>query len=126
MTLMARISGFFKPNPLAFLGLHIPLPVDAAGYYFTHPLQATLSDFVDFPSIHGGPAGSPSARRSFKPAKCAISIAATRSSRFVMSWLPPAFPAVRIDGDIHIACKHFCDRDLCHAVFSCREPPRLL
>jgi len=56
MTLMARISGFFKPNPLAFLGLHIPLPVDAAGYYFTHPLEATLSDFVDFPSIHGGPA----------------------------------------------------------------------
>jgi hypothetical protein len=41
MTLTAGISGFFKPNPLAFLGLHVPLPVDAAGYYSTHPLEAT-------------------------------------------------------------------------------------
>jgi NTE family protein len=55
MTLTTGISGFFKPNPLALLGLHVALPVDAAGYYSTAPLEATLSDLVDFPSIHGGP-----------------------------------------------------------------------
>src|ERR1700754_1439300 len=27
-TMASGISGFFKPNPLAFLGLHVPLPPD--------------------------------------------------------------------------------------------------
>jgi multimeric flavodoxin WrbA len=56
MILTAGLSGFFKPNPLALLGHHVPLPVDAAGYYSTLPLEATLSDLVDFSSILGGPA----------------------------------------------------------------------
>src|ERR1035438_8480696 len=40
MTLTNGIPAFFKPNPLAFLGPHVPLPVEASGYYSTHPLEA--------------------------------------------------------------------------------------
>ena len=33
---------------LAFLGLHVPLAPDAAGYYSTKPLEKTLNELVDF------------------------------------------------------------------------------
>ena len=32
------IPAFFQPNPMAFLGPHVPLGPDAAGYYDTAPL----------------------------------------------------------------------------------------
>ena len=31
------VPGFFEPNPLAFLGPHMPLGADRAGYYSTLP-----------------------------------------------------------------------------------------
>ncbi len=105
MTLTTGISGFFQPNPLAFLGLHVPLPVDAAGYYSTHPLEATLSDLVDFTAINGGPTrltvGSANIQtgemRYFDSRDTKLTV------RHVMASgaLPPAFPAVRIDGDLY-------------------------
>jgi NTE family protein len=30
-TITAGVSGFFRPNPLAFLGLNVPLPADGCG-----------------------------------------------------------------------------------------------
>ena len=33
------VPGFFEPNPLAFLGPHMPLGADRAGYYSTAPRQ---------------------------------------------------------------------------------------
>ncbi len=50
-TLTAGIAGFFRPNPLAFMGWHLPLAPDAAGYYSTAPLQTTLNELVDFSLI---------------------------------------------------------------------------
>src|SRR3954449_8397851 len=47
-TMANGIAGFFKPNPLAFLGMHVPLAPDAAGYYSTKPLEKTLNELVDF------------------------------------------------------------------------------
>ena len=41
-TLARRHSGFFEPNPLAFLGAHYPLGRDKAGFYSTAPLEKTL------------------------------------------------------------------------------------
>ena len=38
-TLAAGVAGFFRPNPIAFLGWHVPLTPDGAGYYSTMPLQ---------------------------------------------------------------------------------------
>ena len=38
MTLTSGISGFFEPHTRAFLGAHVPLGADHAGYYSTEPL----------------------------------------------------------------------------------------
>ena len=48
LTMAGGIANFFKPNPYAFAGAHVPLGADAAGYYSTAPLEATLGDLVDF------------------------------------------------------------------------------
>jgi NTE family protein len=38
-TLSMGVSGFFTPNPLAFLGLNIAMAAETAGYYSTRPLS---------------------------------------------------------------------------------------
>ena len=47
-TMTGGIPGFFETNPRAFLGAHVPLGADAAGYYSTTPLRKTLAELVDF------------------------------------------------------------------------------
>src|SRR5262249_36745331 len=46
------IPGFFKTNARAFLGAHVPLGSDAAGYYSTAPLRKTLDELVDFERVN--------------------------------------------------------------------------
>ena len=48
LTLTKGISGFFEPHTHAFLGAHIYLGADHAGYYSTEPLRKTLEELVDF------------------------------------------------------------------------------
>jgi len=103
--LAAGISGFFRPNPLAFIGWQVPLAPDAAGYYTTAPLQATLNELVDFSLIDkctprltvGAAKVRTSEMRYFDSREMPIDV------RHVMASgaLPPAFPAVRIDGDLY-------------------------
>ena len=38
-TVTRGIAGFFEPNPLAFLGMHVPLAPERAAYYSTEPLE---------------------------------------------------------------------------------------
>src|SRR5215468_745438 len=104
-TLLGGIPGFFEPNPLAFLGAHDPLGRDKAGFYSTAPLEKTLSELVDFaltarctPRLTVGAAHvRTSEMRYFDSLETAI------SARHVMASgaLPPAFPAVRIDGELY-------------------------
>jgi NTE family protein len=104
-TIANGVTGFFKPNPLAFLGLHARLAPDAVGYYSTRPLEATLTELVDFEHIaeHGvrltvGAANvGTSQMRYFDSRDEKIGV------RHVMASgaLPPAFPAVRIDGELY-------------------------
>ena len=104
-TLFGGISGFFEPNPLAFLGAHYPLGQDQAGFYSTAPLEKTLTDLVDFaliarcmPRLTVGAAHvRTSQMRYFDSRESAITV------RHVMASgaLPPAFPAVRIDGELY-------------------------
>ena len=105
MTLTTGIPAFFKPNPLAFLGQHVVLPVDAAGYYSTQPLEATLSDLVDFPAIRGGPTRLTVGAANIQTGEMRYfdSRDTTLTVRHVMASgaLPPAFPAVRIDGELY-------------------------
>src|SRR5690349_5296017 len=54
LTMTGGIGNFFKPNPFAFAGAHVPLGADSAGFYSTAPLEATLGDLVDFARINQG------------------------------------------------------------------------
>jgi NTE family protein len=104
-TIAQGIPAFFRPNLAAFLGLQVPLGSEAAGYYDTSPLVRTLSELVDFDRING------------RETRLTVGAANVRTSemryfdnrdmeldiRHVMASgaLPPAFPAVRIDGDLY-------------------------
>jgi NTE family protein len=105
MTLLRGINGFFAPNPWAFAGLHMPLGADAAAYYRTGALCQTLGELVDFARINDGDCrltvGSANVRTSrmcyFDSRDMVLDV------RHVMASgaLPPAFPAVRIDGELY-------------------------
>ena len=105
LTMTGGIASFFKPNPLAFMGTHMPLGADAAGYYSTMPLQATLHELVDFNLINqnatrltvGAANVRTSEMRYFDSRDMPL------DARHVMASgaLPPAFPAVRIDGELY-------------------------
>ena len=95
-TLATGIPGFFEPNPLAFLGSHVPLGSDAAGYYSTEPLSETLGELVDFVA-HQHVQAAPHRRR--RP--CAHQqmhyfdsrdMTSTPTHIMASGALPPAFP----------------------------------
>jgi NTE family protein len=103
-SIVARgIEGFFAPNPDAAWGVHMPLGVEKAAFYRTSPLQETLAGLVDFGCVNSGRTrltlGAVNVRTSemryFDSREMAL------DERHVMASgaLPPAFPAVRIDGD---------------------------
>lgn len=99
------LRGFFEPNHAAFLGPHVQLGADRAGYYSTRPLERTLSELVDIDRIKaGGPrltVGAAHVRTSrmryFDSRDTEIGVKHIMAS----GALPPAFPAVRIDGDLY-------------------------
>jgi NTE family protein len=104
-TILGGIPGFFEPNPLAFFGSHMRLGADGAGFYSTAPLEKTLGDLVDFslitrcrPRLTVGAAHvRTSQMRYFDSRTTEI------TARHIMASgaLPPAFPAVRIDGELY-------------------------
>jgi NTE family protein len=99
------VPAFFRPNPAAFMSVHSPLGPEAAGYYTTEPLAETLSELVDFDQINSGDVRltvgasnvSTSEMRYFDSRDMPLDL------RHVMASgaLPPAFPAVRIDGQLY-------------------------
>ncbi|MFM9853133.1 MAG: patatin-like phospholipase family protein [Sphingomonadaceae bacterium] len=102
--IMSGIPAFFTPNPLAFLGQKVQLGAESAGYYSVQPLRETLSDLVDFDVVNSGPTRltvgaanvQTSEMRYFDSRDTPLDL------RHVMASgaLPPAFPAVRIDGEL--------------------------
>lgn len=106
-TLCQGVSGFFKPNPFAFLGAHVPLGVDRAGYYSTEPLRRTLKELIpDCDRLnHGRPrltVGAAAVRTSqihYFDSKDKADL--TIEHIMASGALPPAFPAVRIKGELY-------------------------
>jgi NTE family protein len=104
-TMTRGIPGFFETNPLAFLGAHVPLGTDDAGYYSTMPLRKTLDELVDFSLIKrntprlmvGAAHVRTSMMRYFDSRDADIGVEHIMAS----GALPPAFPAVRIDGELY-------------------------
>jgi NTE family protein len=103
--IMSGIPNFFAPNPLAFMGQQVPLGPESAGYYSVAPLRETLSDLVDFDLVNSGPmrltVGAANVQTSemhyFDSRDTPLDV------RHIMASgaLPPAFPAVRIDGELY-------------------------
>lgn len=103
MIIGGGIAGFFRPNPASWLGPLAPLGVDRASYYSIEPLRNTLASLIDFDFLNAGhprlTVGAVNARTG------AMRYFDSRDERLcvehVMSSgaLPPAFPAVRIDGE---------------------------
>lgn len=99
------LPGFFTPNPMAFMGPKMPLGADNAGYYSTAPLEKTLAHLVN-PDLLGsqkirltmGAANVSSGEmRYFDSREDALTIRHIMAS----AALPPAFPAIRIDGELY-------------------------
>ena len=102
-TVTRGIDGFFAPNPAALLGQHAVVGIERAAYYTTEPLRETLSALIDFDYLATGATrltvGAVNARsgemRYFDSRRERFSVEHIMAS----GALPPAFPAVRIDGE---------------------------
>jgi NTE family protein len=104
-TVTYGVTGFFTPNPLAHAGDAYVLGPEHAAYYTTSPLERTLEELVDFrlanrgtPRLTVGAAHvRTSQMRYFDSRDCAITVKHVMAS----GALPPAFPAVRIEGELY-------------------------
>src|SRR5258708_33866275 len=104
-TLLGGLPGFFRVNPAAFLGQHVPLGVESAGYYSTEPLRQSLGDLVDFPMINTGATrltvGAAHVRSStmryFDNRDAPIAVDHIMAS----GALPPAFPAAKVHCELY-------------------------
>ena len=105
MTLTKGISGFFEPHTRAFLGAHVKLGADNAGYYSTAPLRKTLEELVDFNLLNQGrprlTVGAAHVRSSVMHYFDSRDMKLTPNHIMASGALPPAFPAVRIDGELY-------------------------
>jgi len=97
------IPGFFTPNASSWFGAHTPVGIGSASYYSTAPLRRTLGELVDFGRMaRGGTRLTLGAvnvnsgrMRYFDSRDEAVGIDHVMAS----GALPPAFPAVVIDGE---------------------------
>ncbi|HEY9106320.1 MAG TPA: patatin-like phospholipase family protein [Roseateles sp.] len=104
-TVMRGIPAFFEPNLAALRGSQARLGVDKAAYYRTDPLRATLTGLVDFDQLrHGGTrltVGAVNVKsgqmRYFDSRDEPVGLEHVMAS----GALPPAFPAVVIDGEAY-------------------------
>jgi NTE family protein len=102
-TVTQGIPAFFVPNPAAWMGTHAPVGIENAAYYTTAPLRDTLLELTDLDHCREHrirlTVGAVNARngemRYFDSRDQRLGIDHVLAS----GALPPAFPAVRIDGD---------------------------
>jgi NTE family protein len=105
LTVAGGLEAFFRPNLWAFLGMQVPLGSELAGYYSTDPLERTLGELLDPQLLNAGrprlTVGAANVQtgqmRYFDSREDVLTV------RHVMASgaLPPAFPAVRIDGELY-------------------------
>jgi NTE family protein len=102
-TVMHGIPAFFEPNLAALRGSRARVGVESAAYYSTTPLRETLANLVDFDQLGQGRTrltvgavnACTGAMRYFDSREEKLGVDHVMAS----GALPPAFPAVRIDGE---------------------------
>jgi len=105
MTVLQGLEAFFTPNPMAMFASAWPLNPERAGLYSTAPLRETLSELVDFDRIN---------RRETRISVGAANVCTAQMHYFdsrdgafriehvlASGALPPAFPPVRVDGQLY-------------------------
>ncbi len=101
-TVVRGIPAFFEPSLAALRGLRANVGVEEAAYYSTEPLRRTLGELVDFAALHKSPTrltvgavnACSGAMRYFDSRDETLCVEHVMAS----GALPPAFPAVRIEG----------------------------
>lgn len=102
-TLTQGVPAFFAPNPASWCGVSAPVGIERASWYLTDPLRKTLGSLVDFDCINARhtrlTVGAVNAHTGemcyFDSRKESLNVSHIMAS----GALPPAFPAVRIDGE---------------------------
>ena len=102
-TVLRGVPSFFSPNPMAWLSAHTRLGIERAAYYTTAPLKETLTELVDLEHCKehnirltvGAVNANTGEMRYFDSRDEKLGIDHVLAS----GALPPAFPAVRIDGE---------------------------
>jgi NTE family protein len=102
-TLAQGVAPFFVPNPASWFGPHMPLGVEGASYYTTAPLAEMLQPLVDIDYLNrcnvrltvGAVNVNTGEMRYFDNRDERLGLEHIMAS----GALPPAFPAVRIDGE---------------------------
>ena len=102
-TVLNGIPGFFTPHLPAWFGSHVPLGAEAAAYYTTAPLRATLAKLIDLDHLASCylrlTVGAVNVRNGEMRYFDSRDEALTLDHVIASGSLPPAFPAVRIGGD---------------------------
>jgi NTE family protein len=105
LTATTGVAGFFEPNPWAMMTGFLPLAPESAGFYSTAPLVKTLTELIDVDELSAcktrltvGAAHVQSGEMKYFDSRDA---ALTIKHIVASGALPPAFPAVRIDGELY-------------------------
>jgi NTE family protein len=103
MTVFTGISGYFSPNHSLAWGLHASVGVEQAAFYTVDALHDTLTEVIDFDRINAGQprltVGAVNVRSGKMHYFDSRATSITLKHVLASGALPPAFPAIRIDGE---------------------------
>ena len=101
--LFTGIDGYFTPNTKLAFGLNMPVGVEQAGFYTIEAMHETLQQFTDFKLINSSKprltVGAVNVRSGKMHYFDSRQMPLTLKHVLASGALPPAFPAIRIDGD---------------------------